>query len=1495
MPGHSTSTRIFNPLDILANAASLIPKTMTPQQDTTPSDPPPTNDNVSTTEDLEKMFDEHNYGNAKKVVVNKISHSSFSSDFVPQGKDGVKLKDANRRVIVTVVNRSGDQRVVKTFSSVKSVKNILKTEVCVDKQSEEEGEKQENSDAAKTPEPVTISLSEKSKQNKEPTTDVISQENGASPVSVNSKSIDLHQAVQNTCENETEPNTSIAEKTGSNSSHPLNKEQVNSAQVTHVNTNSPEEQQGESGSVTCPSSHQSVEESSTCKQSQETDDHSPSQDDISETRPLITKDGNSDQNKENDCTGAVVNSLELNNLKMTISSPGPCIEGSSVGETDNCAIHSDNRPSDITDSENRLHSELSGKKEFIGSPEGCCFKLCEDVSDSESWRYEGNRGDIRLSLDLDSPKSERAENPSPASEMGRTKTIDTSLDSVSSPNTDEDNSESTQGPKCSSAALISNIDHCYAGPTFVPQSEEKNEENTDSSPPEDGPKNGINLKDLLRNHKNTISGPVDKGLPSDINQTSDSIVSTMVSEPQVAKTVQTTAPKEVSPKFGKYRIGTFASVSNTAMGLESPTKKRGPVKATSLLTNTVYTNNVPLVVTQGARTSQFSDLTLQQVLERKWVSVTDHDHDYCLPRLQGPIPSAKIKKAEDKRVKKVVQTDSTDTESNDEFIQDEDSLPSSPLPAPTTRQRSAKSEKVADYIKGGTSDSKLKITGKYQDDYIYFLNTKLRSRRRTTSVDEKSVPLNKIMVPLPKPGDIVVPHLTDADLELIKSGNSDKIPQQMCSNSDNLQALKSSVPPQATGTNSSISDEESKLINTILSMETGDQNPPVPVNEIPNFGEPPALFGGTNDDILNLTPEQMEILYNAMDEVQSESPDISTAENKFNLEVPTSSTSTSNFPVGVSEVPGQQMLPTSSVAGTVASPTATTSSAAVTTENTFSELSTIPAEKSSLDLFGSELKLFPEPPVENNPAVLPKPAQPTTLGSADTSAPWIVTVSMYWNDLPAIMIDNAPFVRLVDIHKQILPAKDTGILKKRCQLLGIEVLNCTEMQRYFLVQYGKAFNSKSTLIISKDDAKSLIGYYVNPGSHPPRVRCRNMGDKTRVPVQNNSSKKNHSKAAVIEFKEEVREINPLPAIPPPCVVPQQPQSRTRHKKINFLEMLKGDTNNNTTDESEVEVKEESKPEKTKRGASKHRMEGESKSSVEKKQKVEQNESVGDIVNSNLEESGKNKSDHNKVNNTSLQPKKLKFEKSKKYPGPLKVKWTVFNSNNKQQKTESEEQDLNGKENILSVVHKDMTLKNGQRGRLQAGNVFLDLYKGPLAPCIRCCTCEKLFSIDNFLKHLHDVNGSNKLLVVRQPQTFALRDLSPSVYQKKLWEHFFKKRKAFNEELKQKRVETKEKTTSLRKESQGVSRNADVRISGRKRRPKQLHPIENYRYNLPKGVSNATDKVDSLDAPSPSKMRRTMDTSTMCEDRSVDGAESVVTLTNGPEVTSFTALEGAFDV
>lgn len=75
----------------------------------------------------------------------------------------------------------------------------------------------------------------------------------------------------------------------------------------------------------------------------------------------------------------------------------------------------------------------------------------------------------------------------------------------------------------------------------------------------------------------------------------------------------------------------------------------------------------------------------------------------------------------------------------------------------------------------------------------------------------------------------------------------------------------------------------------------------------------------------------------------------------------------------------------------------------------------------------------------------------------------------------------------------------------------------------------------------------------------------------------------------------------------------------------------------------------------------------------------------------------------------------------------------------------------------------------------------------------------------------------------------------------------------------------------------------------------MYLIENYRYNLSKGVLNVIDKVDFLDVFFLSKMRRIMDISFMCGDSSVDGVESVVILMNGSEVISFIVLEGVFDV
>ncbi|XP_052771431.1 uncharacterized protein LOC128211069 isoform X2 [Mya arenaria] len=269
---------------------------------------------------------------------------------------------------------------------------------------------------------------------------------------------------------------------------------------------------------------------------------------------------------------------------------------------------------------------------------------------------------------------------------------------------------------------------------------------------------------------------------------------------------------------------------------------------------------------------------------------------------------------------------------------------------------------------------------------------------------------------------------------------------------------------------------------------------------------------------------------------------------------------------------------------------------------------------SQLDILGNDFKLdgyksdlFTDtsvPPVSAGSSV-----GPLTLPQATTSidfqasnslidyqAPWIVTMSMFWNDLPAIMIKNQPFVRLVDIHKQILPAKDTGILKKRCQLMGIRVENCSEMQRYFIVQYGRAINSKSTLIISQENAKELIGYYVNPqpkSSHPSdhksiidhrREQLRRIAlarraamkaqkpvDKKDDPREIHEHKDTSGTDSLLESPKTANGSVAHPGFPAAPRLGATPEVRsqraTRHKKINFLEMLRGDSAANNEEET----------------------------------------------------------------------------------------------------------------------------------------------------------------------------------------------------------------------------------------------------------------------------------------------------------------------------------------
>ena len=111
----------------------------------------------------------------------------------------------------------------------------------------------------------------------------------------------------------------------------------------------------------------------------------------------------------------------------------------------------------------------------------------------------------------------------------------------------------------------------------------------------------------------------------------------------------------------------------------------------------------------------------------------------------------------------------------------------------------------------------------------------------------------------------------------------------------------------------------------------------------------------------------------------------------------------------------------------------------------------------------------------------------------ESSVPELTVVSMYWNDMPGLFIKGEQFVRLVDIHKQILPAKDTGILKKRAQMMGLDITNCSELQRDFLIRYANAAKSKSTVIISKTGAQTLIGFYVDP--RPRVVKSRSAESK----------------------------------------------------------------------------------------------------------------------------------------------------------------------------------------------------------------------------------------------------------------------------------------------------------------------------------------------------------------------------------------------------------------
>ena len=419
-----------------------------------------------------------------------------------------------------------------------------------------------------------------------------------------------------------------------------------------------------------------------------------------------------------------------------------------------------------------------------------------------------------------------------------------------------------------------------------------------------------------------LLSPIGKGTASVLIDPSKIIkdpktVNSMVSTQGKGLILQNPIPQASPPKFGKFRIGTFASFSNTGMDLDSPVKS----KAKSEMPPKVSLFSQSVVKKEDSLRSSSSfkgNLGLNTSLG--YTDHIQHDHDYCIhslmpstiesvkeSHLQKELQKSKsslvkakradleqkndkTSKRKGKNSKSLVEKDECPDEM--EMLLDEERYRDLPTFADTVRSKT-RTEK---YIEQKSSEPKMKITGSsnFQDQFVYFMNTKKRSRRRESrdSHAPSSVPFDRIFLPPPKPGDIVVPHLTDADIENLKHCGKINKPSYFVSQSsqaDSFSSSKLTVPNSSQSSNSETNvDEESKIINTILSLE--NENEFLPEEQV--FGSS-EMYGQSGDvnllpEQMNLTQEQMELLFSAVDEVQNSSPSL--VSEKLDSAVPDDST-----------------------------------------------------------------------------------------------------------------------------------------------------------------------------------------------------------------------------------------------------------------------------------------------------------------------------------------------------------------------------------------------------------------------------------------------------------------------------------------------------------------------------------------------------------------------------------------------------------------------------
>ena len=432
------------------------------------------------------------------------------------------------------------------------------------------------------------------------------------------------------------------------------------------------------------------------------------------------------------------------------------------------------------------------------------------------------------------------------------------------------------------------------------------------------------------------------------------LLSPQKSDPQFKLKVKATANKS-PPKVGKFKIGSYGSFSNTGIKFETNItpvadvgnlssaftskqvdKPQEKVKRTASRSRSNSGKSSPAVMDSLGSLVQkvrgnLSQSPVPSVMENSPVVVPQdhiqHDHDYCTKNmmptmvtslleqrlLQKEPPKPKqihhhknrkgesdiyreINKSERNLKRKRLSSSLGHMDSFDDIEVDSESDTQS-IPEKTK----PRFEKF--YEKTRKPDPKVKITGSsnFQDQFVYFMNTTKRSRRRE-SKDSPLLMTDRPFIP-PKPGDIIVPHLTEQDIENLKlrSKNSKHSGQNSNFLRNEFMAAKlanQQFPAQPAES----ADDEKSIINTILQMENDESlASPVP-SEPTSYNESMEMYGqGVSNDLLNIFPEQMnltqeqiDLLYSAVDEVQNSSPGLI---NTDKLVSGSASQTFSNFPI----------------------------------------------------------------------------------------------------------------------------------------------------------------------------------------------------------------------------------------------------------------------------------------------------------------------------------------------------------------------------------------------------------------------------------------------------------------------------------------------------------------------------------------------------------------------------------------------------------------------